>query len=81
MDPDLLLDDLPAEARALIDETERELTALRDRAERQADEIRARADLRGRRDRRPLRGGGARAAPAPFAGPVEAAANGLRPRG
>jgi hypothetical protein len=44
MEPDLLLDDLPAEARALIDEAEHELIAIRDRAERQADEIRVRAD-------------------------------------
>jgi hypothetical protein len=44
VDPELLLDDLPAEARTLIDESERELTAIRDRTERETDEIRARAD-------------------------------------
>jgi hypothetical protein len=44
MDPDLLLDDLPDEARTLIDEAERELQEIRDQAERQADEVRARAD-------------------------------------
>ncbi len=44
MDPDLILDDLPAEARALLDEAEREVQEIRGQAERQADEIRARAD-------------------------------------
>jgi hypothetical protein len=44
MDPDLLLDDLPAEARTLLDEAEREMQELRDQAERQTDEVRARAD-------------------------------------
>jgi hypothetical protein len=43
MDPDLLLDDLPAEARTLIDEAERDVQEIRDQAERQADEVRARA--------------------------------------
>jgi hypothetical protein len=44
MDPDLFLDDLPAEARALLDENERECQLIRDEAERQADELRARAE-------------------------------------
>jgi hypothetical protein len=44
MDPDLLLDDLPAEARALIEEADKEIITVRAEAERQVDEIRARAD-------------------------------------
>jgi hypothetical protein len=44
MDPDLLLDDLPAEARTLLDEADRDCQEIRDQAERQADEVRARAD-------------------------------------
>jgi hypothetical protein len=44
MDPELTLDDLPAEARAMIDEAEGELVELRAAAEQQTDEIRARAE-------------------------------------
>jgi hypothetical protein len=44
MDPDLMLDDLPAEARTMIRESDRELIELRAAAEQQTDEIRARAD-------------------------------------
>src|SRR6516164_7463459 len=44
MDPDLILDDLPAEARTMINETEAELIEVRAAAEQQTDEIRVRAD-------------------------------------
>ena len=44
MDPDLQLDDLPAEARNLIDEADKEMIAIRAEAEGKSDEIRARAD-------------------------------------
>jgi ElaB/YqjD/DUF883 family membrane-anchored ribosome-binding protein len=39
-----LLDELPADARALLDQAEAELNAIRDQAERDTDEVRTRAD-------------------------------------